>query len=116
MVHFVQTRDPSFRTLLFPLSVGRLSVACIFILPCRLLLLPGSRRAVLYALLDPTSQLQAYEAAGRNAQRLALMEEFKSMPFAAVWDKLCEKAGVPVGADWIAEMEAYEQEVLSARG
>ena len=76
----------------------------------------AARKGILYALLDPTSQLQAYEAAGRNAQRLALMEEFKSMPFAAVWDKLCEKAGVPVGADWIAEMEAYEQEVLSARG
>ncbi|MCK5676589.1 MAG: L-rhamnose isomerase, partial [Verrucomicrobia bacterium] len=47
--------------------------------------------------------------------RLALMEEFKSMPFAAVWDKLCSTAGVPVGADWLADMEKYEQEVLSAR-
>ncbi|MBL7016265.1 MAG: L-rhamnose isomerase [Kiritimatiellales bacterium] len=39
----------------------------------------------------------------------------KSMPFCAVWDMLCEKAGVPVGADWFAEMEAYEADVLSKR-
>ena len=38
------------------------------------------------------------------------------MPFGAVWDRLCEQAGVPVGADWLAEMEAYEANVFSARG
>ena len=76
----------------------------------------AARKGILYALLDPTAQLQTYEVEGKNAQRLALMEEFKSMPFAAVWDMLCEKAGVPVGADWIADMDAYETEVLSARG
>ena len=43
------------------------------------------------------------------------MEEFKSMPFAAVWDRLCEKAGVPVGTDWIADMEQYEADVQSKR-
>jgi L-rhamnose isomerase len=75
----------------------------------------AARKGILYALLDPTAQLQAYEAEGKNAQRLALMEEFKSMPFAAVWDKLCEQAGVPVGTDWIGDMEAYETEVLAKR-
>lgn len=73
------------------------------------------RKGMLYALLDPTEQLQSYEAEGRNGQRLALMEEFKSMPFAAVWDRLCEKADVPVGADWLAEVDAYEERVLSKR-
>jgi len=43
------------------------------------------------------------------------MEEFKSMPFGAVWDKLCEQAGVPVGPDWLSVMEQYEAEVLSRR-
>ena len=75
----------------------------------------AARKGILYALLDPTEQLQGYEVEGKNAQRLALMEEFKSMPFAAVWDMLCEKAGVPVGADWLAEMEAYEDDVLAKR-
>ncbi|MBN2686439.1 MAG: L-rhamnose isomerase [Pontiellaceae bacterium] len=75
----------------------------------------AARKGMLYALLDPTEQLQRYEAEGKNAQRLALMEEFKTMPFGAVWDMLCERAGVPIGADWLAEMEAYETSVLSKR-
>jgi L-rhamnose isomerase len=44
-----------------------------------------------------------------------MMEEFKSMPFPAVWDMLCEKDGVPVGMDWITEMEKYESDVLVKR-
>jgi len=76
----------------------------------------ATRKGILYALLDPTSRLKAYEAEGRNAQRLALMEEFKSMPFSAVWNRLCTKAGVPLGADWLSAMEAYEAETLPARG
>ena len=76
----------------------------------------ASRKGILYALLDPTAQLQAYEAEGKNAQRLGLMEEFKTMPFGAVWNQLCAQAGVAVGADWLAEMEAYEEEVLGSRG
>ena len=75
----------------------------------------AARKGILYALLDPTEQLQGYEADGKNAQRLAMMEEFKSMPFGAVWDQLCEKAGVPVGTDWIADMEQYEADVQSKR-
>jgi len=76
----------------------------------------AARKGILYALLDPTEQLQSYEADGKNAQRLAVMEEFKSMPFGAVWDMLCEKAGVPVGTDWIADMEQYEETVQLKRG
>jgi L-rhamnose isomerase len=75
----------------------------------------AARKGMLYASLDPTAQLKAYERQGRNAERLALMEEFKSMPFGAVWDVLCERAGVPVGADWLNEMRAYEDAVLSRR-
>ncbi len=75
----------------------------------------AARKGILYALLDPTSRLQSYEAEGRNAQRLALMEAFKSMPFGAFWDQLCVKAGVPVGADWLDEMEQYETGVLAKR-
>jgi len=75
----------------------------------------ATRQGILYALLDPTRQLQDYENTGKNAQRLALMEAFKTMPFGAVWDALCEKAGVAVGSDWIAEMETYERTVLAKR-
>ena len=33
----------------------------------------------------------------------------------AAWDRLCEKAGVPVSVGWLADMEAYEADVLSDR-
>jgi L-rhamnose isomerase len=59
--------------------------------------------------------LKQHESAGKNAQRLALMEEFKTMPFGAVWCQLCEKAGVPSGADWLAEMVSYEAAILPVR-
>jgi len=75
----------------------------------------AARKGILFALLDPTGALQQYEAEGKNAQRLALMEELKSMPFGAVWDMLCEQAGVPIGAEWLTEMEIYENMVLSKR-
>ena len=75
----------------------------------------ATRKGMLYALLDPTAQLQQYEAEEKNAQRLATMEEFKTMPFGAVWNQLCEKSDVAAGSDWIAEMEVYEAEVLAER-
>jgi len=76
----------------------------------------ATRKAILYALLDPTAQLQAHEKAGRHAQRLALQEECKTLPFGAVWDRLCAVADTPVGADWIGDMERYERNVLAKRG
>ncbi len=75
----------------------------------------ATRKAVLYALLDPSAALREAEAAGRNASKLALMDEMKTLPFGAVWDKLCLTAGVAVGADWIMEMETYETSILAAR-
>jgi L-rhamnose isomerase len=43
------------------------------------------------------------------------MEEFKTLPFAAVWDKLCLDSGVPSGADWITKVQEYEKTVLAKR-
>lgn len=75
----------------------------------------AARAGMLYAMLDPTAQLQQYEADGKNTQRLAMMEAFKTMPFGAVWDRLCEVAGVPSGIKWVSDMEAYEKTVLAKR-
>jgi L-rhamnose isomerase len=66
-------------------------------------------------MLDPTGQLQTYERAGQNAQRLALMEECKTLPFGAVWDMACLQSDVPVGADWLSEIESHENTVLAGR-
>jgi len=72
-------------------------------------------RALCFALLEPVEQLKKLEADGDYTSRLALMEELKTMPFAAVWDFYCVQKGVPVGMDWLAEVKKYEADVLSKR-
>jgi len=73
------------------------------------------RKAVLYALLEPGDRLGALEAEGKGAQKLALTEEMKTMPFGAVWDMLCLRAGVPPAGGWMPKVEAYEKDVLARR-
>lgn len=75
----------------------------------------ATRKAILNALLEPKGQYARLESEGKLAQKLALMEEGKTLPFGDVWDELCTRAEVPVGRAWIAEMERYESEVLAAR-
>jgi len=75
----------------------------------------ATRKAVLYALLDPADRLRDLEAQGRGAQKLALMDEMKTMPFGAVWDRLCDSSGMPAGAAWIADVQRYERDVLAKR-
>lgn len=76
----------------------------------------ATQKAFLQALLEPGAKLCEYEADDRLFQRLALQEELKSMPWQAVWDYFCCKNNVPVGEDYIAEIERYENEVTFKRG
>ncbi len=73
-------------------------------------------KALLRAMLEPAEALRQAELAGDYTTRLALSEEFKTYPFGAVWDYYCEKMGVPVREQWLADVKAYEQEVLLKRG
>lgn len=78
----------------------------------------GSRAAqkcMTRALLEPLGTLRKYEAEGKYFERLALLEEAKSLPWNAVWDMFCLKNNVPVGESFIAEVEKYEAEVTSKR-
>jgi L-rhamnose isomerase len=59
--------------------------------------------------------LRKAEWEGDFTTRLAMLEELKSYPFAAVWDYYCETQGVPVKEAWLAEVKNYEKTVLSAR-
>jgi L-rhamnose isomerase len=72
-------------------------------------------KALLMAMLEPTKELQRIETAGDYTSRLALLEELKTLPFGAVWDTYCQKAGVPVGQAWLAQVKDYEATVLSQR-
>jgi L-rhamnose isomerase len=75
----------------------------------------ATRQAILAGLLDPSAQLKAAEKAGRGHERLALMEHTRALPWGAVWNELCQRAEVPAGTDWLAEIATYEKEVLSQR-
>lgn len=75
----------------------------------------ATQKCLLQALLEPIETLRGYEAAGKGFERLALLEEAKSMPWGAVWDEFCRRNGVAVGESYISEIDAYEKEVLSKR-
>ncbi len=78
----------------------------------------GSRatlKAILSALLAPLVRLREFEAAGRNFERLALLEEYKTLPFSGVWDFYCEMNQVPVGHHYISTIQDYEKRILSNR-
>jgi L-rhamnose isomerase len=72
-------------------------------------------KALLIALLEPYDDLKNLELNGDYTQRLALLEELKTMPWAAIWDYYCAQKGVPIGMDWIADVKKYEKDVLSSR-
>lgn len=72
-------------------------------------------KSIMLSLLEPTDKILREEACGNYGNRLALMEEFKSLPFGAVWDKFCLDMGVPVGSDWLNTVAEYENQVLSKR-
>jgi L-rhamnose isomerase len=72
-------------------------------------------KALLIAMLEPIDRLRKMEAEGDFTSRLAMLEELKTLPVGAVWDYYCMEQGVPVGADWIAEVKQYESTVLANR-
>ena len=75
----------------------------------------ATQKCMMQALLEPLAKLREYEANGQGFERLALLEESKSMPWNAVWDMFCLRNDVPVGEDFIAEVQKYEREVTSKR-
>lgn len=75
----------------------------------------AAQKALLAALLEPTELLKKAEQDGNYTDRLALMEEARTLPYAAVWNQFCQDEGVPVGADWLPVVHAYEETVLRGR-
>jgi L-rhamnose isomerase len=72
-------------------------------------------KALMIAMLEPTEALVKAEVAFDFTTRLALMEEMKSSPWQAVWDYYCLVNETPVGSEWLNEVKAYEEAVLSKR-
>jgi L-rhamnose isomerase len=75
----------------------------------------ATQKAFLQALLEPIALLREYEANGQYFERLALLEEAKSLPWNAVWDYFCMQNDRAVGESYISEIQQYEKEVTSKR-
>ena len=75
----------------------------------------ATQKCLLQALLEPLDLLRQYEDKGQGFEKLALMEEMKSLPFGAVYDYFNLKNDVPVGEEFIAKVQQYEKEVTSKR-
>jgi len=74
------------------------------------------RKALLFALLEPVATLERLEQRGQGAEKLGIVELVGELPFGAVWDHLCLRAGVPPAAAWLRDVAAYENRVLTSRG
>jgi L-rhamnose isomerase len=75
----------------------------------------ATQKALVQALLEPLAKLREYEAKGQNFERMALLEEAKSMPWGDVYNYYCAQKGVIVGESYIADIQKYEQEVTLKR-
>lgn len=81
-----------------------------YVIGCR-----ATQKAFMQALLEPAARLREYEAEGRLFERLALQEEAKSLPWAAIWDMYCLQNDKPVGENYLASIRQYEKDVTSKR-
>jgi L-rhamnose isomerase len=75
----------------------------------------ATQKALLLALLEPSSQLREAETAGNLTTRLALLEEAKSLPWGAVWDEFCRRKDVPIGTAWLTDVLDYERKIAEHR-
>ncbi len=78
----------------------------------------GSRSAqkcMLRALLEPSATISKLELAGEGYKVLALLEEQKAMPWQAVYDEFCQRNSVPIGQDFIPEIDKYVADITSKR-
>ncbi|MDR0654384.1 MAG: L-rhamnose isomerase [Synergistaceae bacterium] len=71
------------------------------------------QKALLSALLQPDEKLREMQDAGDFSRKLALAEEFKTMPFADVWIEYLRRQNV--AENWYPEVEEYEKSVLAGR-
>ncbi len=75
----------------------------------------ATQKAFLQALLEPTAKLREFEDKGQYFERLAFLEEMKSLPWNAVYDYFCLKNGTAVGTEYVGKIQQYEKDVTSKR-
>lgn len=71
------------------------------------------QKAMLRALLTPWAKLRAAENELEFTARLTMTEEFKDLPFGAIWAEFCNRLGTPSGRPLISKLDAYQSRVAS---
>ena len=72
------------------------------------------QKALLYALLIPHAELKQLQDSGQFSKLMVMQEEFKTLPFGAVWDEYVTRQNVS-GGNWFEKVEKYEKDVLQGR-
>lgn len=75
----------------------------------------NTQKALLKAMLEPVEQLKKMELDFDFTSRMAYTEELKDFPYADVWNYFCYQNDVPIGLDWLKNVEEYEEQVLKDR-
>ena len=75
----------------------------------------AAQLAFLFAFLEPSETLKKLEEEKKYFERLSFLELLKTKPFGAVYDYYCLTGNVPVGEEYIAEIQKYEADVLKQR-
>lgn len=73
------------------------------------------QKALLNALCTPNERLQALQNKGEMTRLMVEQEEIKTYPFGAVWEEYLRRCQVPSGMECLAEIEAYEKDMLLKR-
>ena len=72
------------------------------------------QKALLLALCAP--DLTALQDRGGWTELMVAQEEWKTMPFGAVWAEYCRRCGAPEDGGWLPVVQRYEKDVLEKRG
>ncbi|MCI8497222.1 MAG: L-rhamnose isomerase [Clostridiales bacterium] len=73
------------------------------------------QKALLAAMCTPNAAYKQLQDENRLTELMVMQEAAKMLPLGAVWDKYCEECGVPTDCGLFAEVQKYEDEVLSKR-
>lgn len=72
-------------------------------------------KCLLFELLQPWDRLKELQDTYQFSEKMIVTEQFKTMPWTAVWDEYCARQGVVAEDQLWNEVKAYEDEVLSKR-
>ncbi len=75
----------------------------------------SARKGLLAAFLEPQAALMAADEKGNGFERLALLEECKTMPLGLVWEEYCRRSSVPNDREFASAVGAYGRDVLAKR-